>query len=539
MLNVLIVDDEPLERQAIRMILDTCRSNYRVVGEAADGEQALYLARYLKPDVILLDIRMPILDGMEVARILRPELPATRFVIVSAYGEFDYARQAVALGISQYLLKPVDTQELVELLDRLNEEVLGERKSRQEMEKLRATLQDVMPLIQVGFVMDLINGSLTNEAEVRTRAQFLGIHSIPRAAMHVWIDNLSGQHTYLSELESQILQKQVGDCIQEAVKEWPGTMVVPMGNGRYVVLLCAVETADDRVIRETSQGLGDKICAMVRSRTKITVTVGLGRPSKGPGGLARSHEEALAAGEYRFLYGGDQAIHADDVMSPQDSRILLEEGSEKGMALSIRMGDWEKSKQYLMSLWGNFSAKGKFNAADVRMKLLEITALASRAAVEAGVAPDEVAFFSVPSSREITSPEALASIQGQYLAWLSELVARVRASREFRNASLVDKAVRYVDDNYHQELSLEDAARQVFLSPCYFSRLFKQVKGWSFSEYLTQVRMEEAKKLLVNTDLMISEVATRVGYRDARYFSQVFKKMAGTTPGNFRRDASK
>jgi two-component system response regulator YesN len=116
------------------------------------------------------------------------------------------------------------------------------------------------------------------------------------------------------------------------------------------------------------------------------------------------------------------------------------------------------------------------------------------------------------------------------------LVSRVRSSRDFRNTSLIEKAVRYMEENHPHELSLEDVARQVYLSPCYFSRLFKQVKGWSFSEYLTQIRIEEARRLLVNTDFQISEIASRVGYRDARYFSQVFKRNEGCTPITYRRE---
>jgi len=539
MLNILIVDDEPLERQAIRLILETYRSHDRIVGEAGDGEEAVRIAQAVKPDVILLDIRMPGLDGMQVAKILRPALPETRLVVVSAYGEFNYAKTAVALGISDYLLKPVDTGEMIELLSRLDNEVMAERESKEEMEKLRATLQDVMPLIRVGFVMDLINGSLTSEEEIKTRAKFLGIHTTPRIALHVWIDNFAGHNSYRSELEHQILQKQVGEAIQEAVKDWPGTLVVPVGSGQFVVLLPAEETDKDRELKEDSQRLGDQICCVVRTQTAATVTVGLGRVSRGAIGISRSHAEALAAGEFRLLYGGDQAIHADDVTTPHDSGLLSEQGNEKGLAVAIRMGDWDRTKQHFLGLWAGLHSARKINSADIRMKLLEIMAVTSRAALEGGVGAEEVTSLALPSDAEDLNVESLSAIQEQVLSWLGELVARVRASREFRNASLVEKAVRYVEENYHQELSLEDVAKQVFLSPCYFSRLFKQVKGWSFSEYLTQVRMEEARRLLKNTDFQISEVAGRVGYRDARYFSQVFKKNEGRTPVSFRRDKTK
>lgn len=539
MFKIMIVDDEPLERQAIRMILENYRPDYQVAGEASNGEEAVDVARFVRPDIILLDIKMPGLNGMEVARILRPELPGTRFVIVSAYGEFDYAKKAVTLGISEYLLKPVDTQELVLLLDRLHREISAERRSKEETERLRATLKDAIPLIRVGFVMDVINGSLTNEEEICMRAKILGIDQPLRVALHVWIDNLNDQNNYRSELEYQILQKQVGELIHEALKGWPDALSVPLGKGQFVALLPAERSAEDQKLKETSQYFGDKICSQIRSSTNASVTVGLGRPAQGPGGLARSHSEAFAAGEFRALYGGDQAIHVDDVMTPYGAPSLLEQENEKSMALAVRMGEWDKVKQSFLTLWLHFLKDDQHHAADVRMKLIEVTALASRAAVEGGVNLEDVGVYSVPEDLQSKPGDALTKIQVQILSWLEDLVGRVRSSREFRNSSIVEKAVCYVEENYYQELGMEDVARQVFLSPCYFSRLFKQVKGWSFSEYLTQVRMEEARKLLLHTDDLVSEIASRVGYRDARYFSQVFKKIEGCTPVSYRRNMGK
>ncbi|MGI6685745.1 MAG: response regulator [Bacillota bacterium] len=539
MLRIMIVDDEPLERQGIKLILETYRPQDQIVGEAGDGEEAIQVATRVKPDVILLDIRMPGLDGIEVAKILRPILPDTRIVVISAHSEFSYAKKAVALGTSDYLLKPVDTEEMIDLLDHLEAEVSEERESKEEMERLRTMLKDAMPLIRVGFVMDLINGSLTNDEEVNSRAKFLGIHQPLRLALHIWIDDLSGLKTYRSELEHQILQKKVSDAIQEAINDWPGALLVQIGSGQFVILLPFKADEEEGVIRENSQKLGDHICCVVRTRTKATVTVGLGRPAKNAAGLARSHTEALTAGEFRLIYGGDQAIHADDVTTPHEKGLLLEQGNEKGMAMAIRMGDWEKTKQHFLALWADMPKEQMLSAADIRMKLLEVSALASRSAIEGGVKVEEITSLSIPTDKEISFLNSLPKIHEQVLSWLGELVGRVRSSREFRNASLVEKAVHYMEENFQMELSLEDVAQQVYLSPCYFSRLFKQVKGWSFSEYLTQVRMEEARRLLINSDLQISEIAARVGYRDARYFSQVFKRNEGCTPISYRRDGMK
>lgn len=536
MLNILIVDDEPLERQGIRLILEKYRPEDQVVGEAGDGEEAVQIATRVKPDVILLDIRMPGLDGMEVTKILRPILPDTRMVVITAYGEFNYAKKAVSLGISDYLLKPVDTQELLILLDRLETEVLTERKSKEEMKRLQETLNDALPLIRVGFVMDLINGSLANPEEVFTRAEFLGIHQPLRLAMHVWIDEQIGNTTYHSELEYQVLQKQVGDIIQKIFQNWKGALTAPVGSGQFVILLPFNNEEEPQMIREIGQKIGDDICSRVRIKTNATVTIGIGRAVNNAVGIIRSHQEALTAGEFRLIYGGDQVIHADDVTTPHDSGIFLEQGNEKGIAMTIRMGDWEKTKQHFQFFWADMPPENRYNAGDIRMKLLEVSALASRAAVEGGVKAEDISALKMPSDQDAITAQSLLKIYDHVLDWLGELVSRVRSSRDFRNNSLIEKAVHYMEENHPNELSLEDVAHQVYLSPCYFSRLFKQVKGWSFSEYLTQIRMEEARRLLVNTDFQVSEIASRVGYRDARYFSQVFKRNEGCTPISYRRD---
>ena len=226
-----------------------------------------------------------------------------------------------------------------------------------------------------------------------------------------------------------------------------------------------------------SQKLGD-ICCLVRSKTKATVTVGLGRAALNAGGLARSHAEALAAGEFRLIYGGDQAIHADDVTAPRDPGLFWNRATK--VWHGHRMGDWEKTKQHFLALWEDLPKGEKLNTADIRMKLLEISALASRSAVEGGVKAEEITALSIPTDKEITFMDSLTKLHEQVLSWLRDIVNLVRSSREFRNASLVEKAVRYIEENFHLELSLEDVAQQVYLSPCYFSRLFKQVKGGAF-----------------------------------------------------------
>lgn len=535
MIKVMIADDEQLQRQYLRNVLEDASEQYKIVAEAANGEEAVAFGLEHKPDIVFLDIRMPGFDGIEVARRLRVALPHVKFVIVSAYGEFHYAQQAVGLGMAEYLLKPVESEEILSIASKLSEAIEIEREKQRDLDETKATLADAIPFIKIGFVMDLINGNFNDEAEMNNRAAFFGVTSPLRVAMNIWMDNLSAQNNLRSELEKQIIQRQVTEIIEDSLSEWPHHFCISLGNGQFTVLLAAEEAVEDLLLKSMAMALGEKICKAVRDSGSTTVTVGVGRAGQGPSGVARSYREATVAGEYRILYGGDQPIHADDVEATSEYANVLKQGYEKNLVMAVCMGDWERTVRSFLSLWSEYISDDD-QIMRIHLKISEICSVVVRASVDSGVSFENLEESRLNLEHQLAKETSLDLMKEKVVNWLNELVSRIRTSREFRNVNLIDKAVRYIEENYHQEIGLEDVAKQVYLSTCYFSRLFKQVKGWSFTEYLTHVRMEEARKLLVNTSYSVAEISMRVGFRDARYFSQVFKKHAGKTPGTYRRD---
>ncbi len=535
MIKIMVADDEPLQRQYLRTVLEEFPRKYKIVAEADNGEDAVSLGIELRPDIIFLDIRMPGLNGIEVARQLKVALPDAKIVIVSAYSEFNYAQQSVGLGLAEYLLKPVESVEILDLAQKLSDEIEAEQEKKKELENTKATLKDALPFIRIGFVMDLINGNLTDEGEMKSRTAFFGIKNPLCLAMNIWLDNLTTQNNFRSELEKQIVQRQVSEAIETSLQEWPEHFFVSLGNGQYTVLLAAEDSFDDAAIKDMATKLGNHICEYVRDNTSSTVTVGIGRMGHSPAGIARSYREASVAGEYRVLYGGDQPIHADDVEATSEYANVLRQGYEKNLVMAVCMGDWDRTVRSFLSLWTEYISDDT-QLVRVRLKISEICNVVVRAAVESSIAYESMEESLGLLEQQIAKEINMDIMKEKVVNWLNELVSKIRTSREFRNVNLIDKAVRYMEENFQREIGLEDVAKQVYLSTCYFSRLFKQVKGWSFTEYLTHVRMEEARKLLTTTSYSVAEIAMRVGFRDARYFSQVFKKHAGKTPGSYRRD---
>ncbi|MZP30070.1 response regulator [Heliobacterium undosum] len=379
MCTLLVVDDESLERQAIRQIIKREELPMEVVGEAASGDVAVELAETLKPDVVLLDIRMPGLNGIEVMKRLRGFLPDCRIIILTAFDEFQYAREAVQWGAFNYLLKPVRPSELVRVLVTAAEQVREEKQQRAEAERLRQ--------------------------QAKMQAQ----QAAPLLRLNLFA---------------------------ESVQVNPSGVLVSM---------------------------------------------------------ERSLLEKIRCGERQEAQTGLKA--------------LLDEALERWDSLEM-----------------------------VKTYLVELLILLSRSAMEGGAQLDRLSL----SDRERIEGLLACRSKEDCRAWtettLESLFDSMVDNRSSANRRLINRACEFINANCQRNLSLEEVARSAHLSPYYFSRIFKTEKGCNFVDFLTNARMEKAKKLLTDTDYNLIQIASQVGYQDSSYFCRVFRKETGMTPNRYRKE---
>ena len=519
--RVLLVDDEEDIREGISRKMDWLGLGFSLVGEAANGQDALELAETLRPDVILTDIKMPFMDGLELCRILTDRLPASRFVVFSGFDAFEYAKQAIQMNVVEYILKPINADELSAVLRRLKEELDRERAERRNMELLRSRYTENLPILRELFYTNLLDGRIEPGTE-RDRAARLDIdlrgEEWAVGLAYIGSDN---SRDALSTLSVQNLLEETltaDRCRLSLYNDWVA----------LIVSLTETFTIYD-LIRSL-----DRACTLAASYLGLTLTVGVGAPCRELSGMARSSAEARTALEYRSMVGRGQVIYIGDLEPDGGPVLSFEEADERALTAAIKLGNEEEIRQAAAALAGKIRQANPA-AGQYHLFLMELVTHLLKMTRRSGVGVEEV--FGTDFSLPMQEPElpTLAELED----WCAERCLRlhtlIRRRQTDTAGHTVETAKEYIRQHYAEsDLSVEKLCAYLHLSSTYFSTLFKRETGTSFTAYVTKVRMEAAAEAIRSTEDKTYLIAQRCGYDDPNYFSYVFKRHFGATPTKYR-----
>ena len=518
--RVLLVDDEEDIREGISRKMDWLGLGFSLVGEAANGQDALELAESLRPDVILTDIKMPFMDGLELCRILTDRLPAARFVVFSGFDAFEYAKQAIQMNVVEYILKPINADELSAVLRRLKDQLDRERAERRNVELLRSRYMENLPILRELFYANLLDGRIEPGTE-RERAARLDID----LQGEEWAVGLayigSDRRDALSTLSVQKLLEEsltADRCKLSLYNDWVAVIVSLTESFTIYDLI--------RVL--------DRVCTLAASYLSLTLTVGVGAPCKELSGMARSAAEARTALEYRSMVGRGQVIYIGD-LEPDGGQVLtFEEADERTLTAAVRLGSEQEVRDAAAALAGKIREANP-SAGQYNLFLMELVTHLMKMTRRSGVGVEEVfgTGFSLP-----IQDSALPSLE-ELEGWCAERYLRLRPLIRRRQTDsagqTVEAAKEYIRQHYAEsDLSVEKLCAYLHLSSTYFSTLFKRETGTSFTAYVTTVRMEAAAEAIRGTEEKTYLIAQRCGYEDPNYFSYVFKRHFGVTPTKYR-----
>ncbi len=536
MYKILIADDEYLERKALGIILeDKIQLNeIEIVGFAANGNEVVKMAREREPDIIFMDIKMLGLNGLKAIKMIKEYLKNVKFVILTAYDEFDYAHKALELNIDEYLLKPVRPDKIREVVENLIEKIKNTREEEEMKQDIREKLDMVLPYIKMAFVFDLIYLNIDTVEEIKSRTQFFDIEDMPSAVMIADIDKFARTTSGANEVKRQLMKKEVFSVIKKFGEKYSSLMVVPMSSDKIVILYFGGKIYENRQIKNWLRQIGEEMCEEVKSKTEFTITIGIGSYYEDPRKVDRSYHEAVAAVKDSLLSGVNSTIHWEDIKSKDFADIGYPYEIERKLVEKLKSRKIKQIPEIVDTLFKSWCISDDFDLNLSKSRMLELLGVLSRSAVEVGANFKDISPLNYEYTQKlfkISSSEAMKEWLKSLLFILSDQIDQF--ADDFKDNIIYD-GIKFIQSNYEKDITLPEAAEASNLSVHYFSRLFKKEMGITFKEYLTKLRMEDAKRKLKTRDANISRIAKEIGYRNPSYFSKVFKDYEGKSPSEYR-----
>lgn len=543
MVKVYLVEDEIIIRQSIKNSIDWEKEGYEFVGDASDGELALPVILKEKPDILITDIRMPFMDGLELSRMVKAELPDIKIVILSGYDDFEYAKQAIKIGVAEYLLKPVSSAVLLEHLSEIAEKVRDEREDLALKKVYYQEMQENEEFIKMKFLGELISGKMSLADAMEKGKRFHMNLSGPfyRIILFKFIQEdrvKAGQSEDLARAYAAV--GNYVDGLKDAFR-------FQRGVEGWAFLLTSVEEDMEAQTERFIEGLKEVIAPF----EALTWFGGIGSEAARLRELRYSFREADKAFAGRFVQEPNQIISVEQLNYEQldnefDANIFGEINQfDQIITRFLSSGSREEVESFVGALFTEIS-EDHFRSLMIRQYIIMdiyATVLAFCKKLRKDTGADGEAAGQMESLREneeilkraVSTAESVDDIKA-YIGTLLDHAIELRNTVSGRRYSdIIQTAKKRIEQDYMSEdISLNSVAAEVCMSPSYFSSVFSKEMGKTFIEYLTEVRMEKAKQYLACSSMKTSEISYEVGYKDPHYFSYIFKKTQGCTPKEYR-----
>lgn len=542
MYKVLLVDDEADVREGLVEEIDWGACGFTIEGTAENGREAVELAERLEPDVVITDISMPFQDGLQLAAWLREHQPLCKIVILTGYDEFDYARQAITLSVDEYLLKPFSADSLMELLHKIKDKIDTEVAEREDVRQLKEHYRTSLPLLRESFLASLLTRKLPRTIiEEKTRNYGLPLNGACylAAVMALYPAAEDKEKTPSSSLRHS------GDLdlMLHAMLNIAKELMDPLSYGSAfiyqdsIVLLITNDGCENEDWFNDLQVTLDRLLKSILHYLKLSVTIGVGSKVRSLSDLKHSYQDALLALDYRLILGAEKVIFIDDVESPRQEGVRLDELKEQALIRNLKLGTAEELSDAISHIFDELIG-ASCTIHEVQVYLLEVVTSILRTAKESGIEMEELFGAGFQLHAEIFKFSGLQEAK----AWLLDISLTIRkhisSSRQHSYKDIVEKALQYTREHYGDpEISLQKLCMQLHISTGYFSGVFKKEIKMTYVQYLMQLRMETAKELLRSSDMKAFEIAERVGFADPNYFSFCFKKQVGVSPKEYRAQA--
>lgn len=533
--RIILVDDEEEVRKSIIKKIDWKRAGFVVAGDAENGEDALEKIEALEPDVVLTDIRMPYMDGLTLTEKIRQKWPSVKILIFSGYDDFEYAQRAIKLHVAEYILKPVNVEEMTAILLRIKTSLDEEIEEKRNVSKLRENYLKSLPILREQFFNDMVHRYLPEDFILAKLKEY----DVPIMGAGKWLiaaidlERSEDQKAGVLSLhkEQELIPISVMQIVGEKLDVYCRYALFRSSSDADMVVILALDN------HHTETGfidvLGD-ICKETKKILEVAVTIGIGHSSSSLTKIRESYRSAVNALGYKAITGSGGTIFIGDMEPLGGGKLEFDSMDEADLISSIKFGPKEKIEAAVAKIIA------KLETARVHYRQQQVYMLGIFNAVIKTIQQYDLHMGEL-FEREPEYLEIFQKIQKKedFALWLTETACNMNSAinqeRDITARQVIQEAKQYILDNYQNpDLSVEMICSHLHMSPAYFSTIFKKETGQTYIAYLTETRLCRAVELLNKTEDKTYIIASKVGYQEQNYFSYVFKKKFGVSPTKFR-----
>ncbi|MBT2291881.1 response regulator [Paenibacillus albidus] len=516
MKKIMLVDDEILIRENIRDSVNWEKEGFIYCGDASDGELALPLIEQWMPDILITDIKMPFMDGLELSAAVRQRMPEIKIIILSGYDDFHYAQAALRLGVEDYCLKPVSSADLIQLLHAAGKRIDEERQMKHRHSYTREKL-----------LADLLGGLIGTAAAIEAAAQL----SLPLIARYYAVAVFELHSEPAGTGKEATASREMEKRLVERLEEITDSFSYKRSRTETILLLKGLEL----------EGLHEKLeacCTTIQQEleglSNVELSIGLGGIHERLQGVRASYLEAEKELMWKRISRQNKSNLWEFTYNPSMETVLIDRNE---LIEFLKIGTSKEARTFIRQNAAGLESinwetlYGYYLINDLTLELVR----AAKQSFQSSQDPEELIKEMQLQIRKI------ANVQDSqdYLYQLLERLWKWRVEGADKYGELIGKVKRHIRENYeNDQLSLQEISRRIGVSPSHLSKVFSQETGQTMTEFLTETRIKKAMELLKTTRSKTFEIAFQVGYNDQHYFSNLFKKIIGMTPREFRRQGS-
>ncbi|MDR6882417.1 response regulator [Bacillus sp. 3255] len=527
-ISMCVIDDIPSVLEGVATQIDWKSHGINVCGTAMNGEEGIRLIEQYRPNIIVTDIRMPKMDGLELSRKAKELFPETKIILLTGYTDFEYAQEAVRLGAFDFITKPFSLNQIEQVVLKAKQAVEETLNRAIVLEDLQKKLTDSMPMLRQEYCNLLIRYR-TNEENARQRWEFMQIEVDPErlAVMVLEIDRFTDLSEYLPIQEVELLRFAIQNVVEDTIRIFTKGVVFRESESRFTAIFNTTENITALLVAE-------HCCQNVERFTRYTVSVGVGGVVDQIKSLPSSFEQAMSSLSYHFYTGGNGVVSFSDVSNSYLQLPRYSPEKEQELLLCLRSGNKNKALALLDDILNELMLTDSQPNPEYLISILHELAFMMIRTLQEKISYEELTDLNF-RIRDIKIPSSLSlqEVRQELKDICGQACEKVMHKYRSDGAKIIDNSINFITNNLDKDLSVTLCAKQVHLSANYFANLFKKTIGCTFHQFVLQERMERAKKMLL-AEQKVQEIAEMLGFVERRYFTGVFKKYTGMTPSEFR-----